>query len=109
LHLSTALGFVEAVSADLIFLTHDAELALAARSVNFAVEGIRALALLGHDRRYGFESSFASREPSLNKERRFPNRRSSRSPSKRRFIPFLRALLGSLVSSCDVLACAIDA
>ena len=40
LHLSTALWLMEAASADLTFLTHDAELALAARSVNFAVEGI---------------------------------------------------------------------
>ena len=40
LHLSTALSLAEAVPLDLTFLTHDAELAVAARSVNFAVEGI---------------------------------------------------------------------
>jgi predicted nucleic acid-binding protein len=40
LHLSTALWLMEAGAGDLTFLTHDGELALAARSVNFAVEGI---------------------------------------------------------------------
>lgn len=40
LHLSTALGLAEAGEIELVFLTHDAELALAARSVNFAVEGV---------------------------------------------------------------------
>ena len=40
LHLATALRLVEAGSGDLLFLTHDTELALAARSVNFTVEGI---------------------------------------------------------------------
>ena len=40
LHLSTALRLAEAGSMELTFLTHDAELAVAARSVNFAVEGI---------------------------------------------------------------------
>lgn len=40
LHLSTALRLVEAGAIELTFLTHDAELALAARSVNFVVEGI---------------------------------------------------------------------
>jgi predicted nucleic acid-binding protein len=40
LHLSTALRLVEAVTTELTFLTHDSELAIAARSVNFAVEGI---------------------------------------------------------------------
>jgi predicted nucleic acid-binding protein len=40
LHLSTALWLMEAGSGDLTFLTHDGELAVAARSVNFAVEGI---------------------------------------------------------------------
>jgi predicted nucleic acid-binding protein len=40
LHLATALRLVEAGSMELTFLTHDAELALAARSVNFSVEGI---------------------------------------------------------------------
>jgi predicted nucleic acid-binding protein len=40
LHLATALRLTEAGGVDLTFLTHDAELALAARSVNFAVEGI---------------------------------------------------------------------
>ena len=39
LHLSSALGLVEAGGVELTFLTHDTELALAARSVNFAVEG----------------------------------------------------------------------
>lgn len=40
LHLATALRLAEAGGVDLVFLTHDAELALAARSVNFSVEGI---------------------------------------------------------------------
>ena len=40
LHLSTALRLAEAGSMELTFLTHDAELAVAARGVNFAVEGI---------------------------------------------------------------------
>jgi predicted nucleic acid-binding protein len=40
LHLSTALSLAEAASLDLTFLTHDSELAVAARSVNFAVEGV---------------------------------------------------------------------
>jgi predicted nucleic acid-binding protein len=39
LHLATALRLVEARSMELTFLTHDAELAIAARSVNFEVEG----------------------------------------------------------------------
>ncbi len=39
LHLATALRLVEVGQTDLTFLTHDGELALAARSVNFAVEG----------------------------------------------------------------------
>ena len=39
LHLATALRLIEVGGIDLIFLTHDSELALAARSVNFAVEG----------------------------------------------------------------------
>lgn len=39
LHLCTALGLVEAGKVELTFLTHDAELAIAARSVNFQVEG----------------------------------------------------------------------
>jgi predicted nucleic acid-binding protein len=39
LHLATALWLVQAAAIDLTFLTHDGELALAARSVNFAVEG----------------------------------------------------------------------
>jgi predicted nucleic acid-binding protein len=38
LHLATALRLVDA-STELTFLTHDAELAVAARSVNFEVEG----------------------------------------------------------------------
>ena len=40
LHLATALRLAESGSMELTFLTHDAELAIAARSVNFAVEGI---------------------------------------------------------------------
>jgi predicted nucleic acid-binding protein len=40
LHLSTALWLVETGGMDLTFITHDDELALAARSVNFAVEGV---------------------------------------------------------------------
>jgi predicted nucleic acid-binding protein len=39
LHLATALLLAEVRSIDLVFLTHDAELAVAARSVNFSVEG----------------------------------------------------------------------
>ena len=39
LHLATALRLVEVGGLDLVFITHDAELAAAARSVNFAVEG----------------------------------------------------------------------
>ena len=40
LHLATALRLKEVGEIDLTFLTHDAELAVAARSLNFAVEGI---------------------------------------------------------------------
>ena len=40
LHLSTALSLAEAAPRDLTFLTHDAELALAARTTNFVVEGV---------------------------------------------------------------------
>lgn len=40
LHLATALRLVDARSMELTFLTHDAELAIAARSVNFTVEGL---------------------------------------------------------------------
>lgn len=40
LHLATALRLVDAGSMELTFLTHDTELAIAARSVNLAVEGI---------------------------------------------------------------------
>jgi predicted nucleic acid-binding protein len=40
LHLATALRLVEAGSMELTFLTHDAELAIAARSVNIAIAGI---------------------------------------------------------------------
>ena len=40
LHLATALRLAEAGFADLLFLTHDVELALAARSVSFRVEGV---------------------------------------------------------------------
>lgn len=39
LHLATALRLVESAGVDLVFLTHDAELAIAARSLNFPVEG----------------------------------------------------------------------
>ena len=39
LHLSTALWLAEAGSVVLTFVTHDSELALAARSVNFLVQG----------------------------------------------------------------------
>ncbi len=39
LHLSTALRLVEAGSIELTFLTHDAELAVAARGVSLPVEG----------------------------------------------------------------------
>jgi uncharacterized protein len=39
LHLATALRLMDAGSMELMFLTHDAELAIAARSVNFEVEG----------------------------------------------------------------------
>jgi predicted nucleic acid-binding protein len=39
LHLATALRLAEVGGIDFVFLTHDGELALAARSVNFAVEG----------------------------------------------------------------------
>jgi predicted nucleic acid-binding protein len=39
LHLATALRLVEAEGIDLILLTHDTELAIAARGVNIPVEG----------------------------------------------------------------------
>jgi predicted nucleic acid-binding protein len=39
LHLATALRLVEASEIELTFLTHDAELATAARAMNFRVEG----------------------------------------------------------------------
>jgi len=39
LHLATALRLVESGGVELTFLTHDTELATAARSVNFKVEG----------------------------------------------------------------------
>jgi predicted nucleic acid-binding protein len=39
LHLATALRLVEASRVELTFLTHDTELATAARSMNFRVEG----------------------------------------------------------------------
>jgi predicted nucleic acid-binding protein len=39
LHLATALRLGEVHRIDLLFLTHDVELAMAARAVNFAVEG----------------------------------------------------------------------
>jgi predicted nucleic acid-binding protein len=40
LHLATALRLVESTGAELTFLTHDTELATAARIVNFKVEGV---------------------------------------------------------------------
>jgi predicted nucleic acid-binding protein len=40
LHLATALRLVEASGIELTFLTHDTELATAARSMNFRVEGV---------------------------------------------------------------------
>ncbi len=39
LHLASALGLREAGAGEVTFLTHDSELAVAARSVNFGVEG----------------------------------------------------------------------
>ena len=40
LHLATAVRLVESTRIELTFLTHDVELAVAARSMNFAVEGV---------------------------------------------------------------------
>lgn len=40
MHLATALRLVESSETELTFLTHDTELATAARSMNFAVEGV---------------------------------------------------------------------
>jgi uncharacterized protein len=40
LHLATAVRLVESTGIELTFLTHDAELGTAARSMNFAVEGL---------------------------------------------------------------------
>jgi uncharacterized protein len=40
LHLATALRLVDAGATEVTLLTHDAELAIAARSVNLAVQGI---------------------------------------------------------------------
>lgn len=40
LHLATALRLAELNDLEMTFLTHDAELALAARSLNFVVEGV---------------------------------------------------------------------
>ncbi len=40
LHLATALRLVESGATELTFLTHDTELATAARSMNFEVEGV---------------------------------------------------------------------
>jgi predicted nucleic acid-binding protein len=40
LHLATALRLAEVGGIDFVFLTHDAKLAVAARSVNFSVEGV---------------------------------------------------------------------
>jgi len=39
LHLATALRLAEVLGIDLILLTHDSELAIAARGVNISVEG----------------------------------------------------------------------
>lgn len=39
LHLATALWLAETGSIDLVFLTHDSQLAIGARSANFRVEG----------------------------------------------------------------------
>lgn len=40
LHLATALRLIESTAMELTFLTHDIELAMAARSLNFKVEGV---------------------------------------------------------------------
>src|SRR2546421_13120259 len=40
LHLATALRLAEVLGIDLVLLTHDAELAIAARGVNISVEGV---------------------------------------------------------------------
>jgi len=40
LHLATALRLAESIGIELTFLTHDAELGTAARSMNFAVQGL---------------------------------------------------------------------
>jgi uncharacterized protein len=40
LHLATAVRLVESAGIELTFLTHDEELGTAARSMNFAVEGV---------------------------------------------------------------------
>ena len=40
LHLATALRLVESTAMELTFLTHDIELAMAARSLDFDVEGV---------------------------------------------------------------------
>jgi len=40
LHLATAVRLVESTGIELTFFTHDAELATAARSMNFEVEGV---------------------------------------------------------------------
>ena len=40
LHLATALGLAESSEIELTFLTHDTELATAARSMNFRVQGV---------------------------------------------------------------------
>src|SRR6266513_930538 len=44
LNLATAIRLVESAGIELTFLTHDAELGTAARSMNFAVEGIQMVA-----------------------------------------------------------------
>ena len=44
LHLATAVQLVEFIGINLTFLTHDSELATAARSMNFEVEGVRIAA-----------------------------------------------------------------
>jgi predicted nucleic acid-binding protein len=40
LHLATAVYLVESIGIELAFLTHDSELATAARSMNFEVDGV---------------------------------------------------------------------
>lgn len=44
LHLATAVHLVESTGIELTFLTHDIQLATAARSMNFEIEGVRIAA-----------------------------------------------------------------